>query len=163
MVRFTTRSLARRRQGGKPNESALESIIKQYERYIRGGGGEAGHRDDTEQERQLGPEKNRSSSESKTRQSSRLKWQLLEDQQKETDSRLLSFWQLIGEAESTPPNNTRKLEAATGENLPTKSSKSEPNESLRSEVHSHDNVGHRGRARRLCSEASTPKSSQFEE
>ena len=58
-----------------------------------------------------GSRKNRDSSESEeTRQPSRVKWKFSEDQQKEADSRLLCFWQLIGGAASTPPNNTRELE-----------------------------------------------------
>ena len=42
-----------------------------------------------------GSRKSRDSSDSETRHQSRVKWQLSEDQQREADSRLLSFWQLI--------------------------------------------------------------------
>ena len=77
-----------------------------------------------------GSRKNRASLESETQ----LKWQLSEDQKKEAYSRLLFFWQLFGGAESTPPNKTRKLEAAEEENVPVISSRSESNESLRSDI-----------------------------
>ena len=43
-----------------------------------------------------GRRKNKDSSDSETRHQSRVKWQLSEDQQKEADTNLLSFWQLIG-------------------------------------------------------------------
>ena len=62
-----------------------------------------------------GSRKYRDNSENETRQQSRVKWALSEDQQKEADTRLLSFWQLIGGESSTPPSNTRELEAATME------------------------------------------------
>ena len=39
-----------------------------------------------------GGRRNRDSSDSETRMQSRFKWQLQPDQQKEADSRLLSFW-----------------------------------------------------------------------
>ena len=40
--------------------------------------------------------KNRDSSDSETSHQSRVKWQLSEDQQREADNMVLSFWQLIG-------------------------------------------------------------------
>ena len=42
-----------------------------------------------------GGRRNRDSSESETRIQSRVKWQLQPDQQKDADSRLSSFWQLV--------------------------------------------------------------------
>ena len=57
--------------------------------------------------------KNRDSSDSETRVSSRVKWQLQPEQQKEADKRLLSFWQLIGGETNTPVNIKRELVATS--------------------------------------------------
>ena len=62
-----------------------------------------------------GTRRNRNSSECETRQQSRVRWQLSEEQQKDAHSRLFSFWQLIGGESSTPPSSIRELEAATEE------------------------------------------------
>ena len=59
-----------------------------------------------------GGRKNRDSSDSETRQASRVKWQLEPDQQREADQRLLSFWQLIGGEENIQGSN-RELVAHT--------------------------------------------------
>ena len=47
-----------------------------------------------------------------------MKCALSEKQEKGADTRLLSFWSLIGVQSNTPPNNTRELEVATEENYP---------------------------------------------
>ena len=60
-----------------------------------------------------GGRKNRDSSDSESRQASRVKWQLEPDQQREADQRLLSFWQLIGEEDNIREN--RELVADTQE------------------------------------------------
>ena len=60
-----------------------------------------------------GGRKNRDSSDSETRQASRVKWQLEPDQQREADQRLLSFWQLIGGEDNIREN--RELVAHTQE------------------------------------------------
>ena len=62
-----------------------------------------------------GGRKIRDSSDSETRQASRVKWQLEPDQQKEADQRLLSFWQLIGGEGNIPGNTNRELVANTEE------------------------------------------------
>ena len=59
--------------------------------------------------------KNRDSSDSETRQASRVKWQLEPEQQREADQRLLSFWQLIGGESNIPGNIDRELAANTEE------------------------------------------------
>ena len=61
-----------------------------------------------------GGRKNRDSSDSETRQASRVKWQLEPDQQRQADQRLLSFWQLIGGEENIRGPN-RELVAHTEE------------------------------------------------
>ena len=65
-----------------------------------------------------GGRKNRDSSDSETRQASRVKWQLDPDQQREADQRLLSFWQLIGGEGNIPRNTNRELVANTEEISP---------------------------------------------
>ena len=65
-----------------------------------------------------GSRKNRESSDRETRNQSRVKWQLPQDQQKEADNRLLSFWQLIGGESSNPQNINRELVAASEESVP---------------------------------------------
>ena len=62
-----------------------------------------------------GGRKNRDSSDSETRQASRVKWQLEPEQQGEADQRLLSFWQLIGRESNIPGNIDRELAANTEE------------------------------------------------
>ena len=62
-----------------------------------------------------GGRKNRESSDSETRQASRVKWQLEPDQQREADQRLLSFWQLIGGEGNIPGNTNTELVANTEE------------------------------------------------
>ena len=61
-----------------------------------------------------GGRRNKDSSDSETRQASRVKWQLEPDQQREADQRLLSFWQLIGGEENIRGPN-RDLVAHTEE------------------------------------------------
>ena len=55
------------------------------------------------------------SSDSETRQATRVKWQLEPEQQREADQRLLSFWQLIGGENNIPGNINRELVANTEE------------------------------------------------
>ena len=62
-----------------------------------------------------GGRKNRDSSNSETRHSSRVKWQLEPEQQREADQRLLSFWQLIGGESNIPGSINRELVANTEE------------------------------------------------
>ena len=62
-----------------------------------------------------GGQKNRDSSDSETRYSSRVKWQLDSEQQREADQRLLSFWQLIGGERNIPGSINRELVANTEE------------------------------------------------
>ena len=62
-----------------------------------------------------GGRKNRDSSDSETRHSSRVKWQLETEQQREADQRLLSFWQLIGGESNIPGSINRELVANTKE------------------------------------------------
>ena len=47
-----------------------------------------------------------------------MKWQLSEEQQYETNSTFLSFWQLIRGESSTSPSSTLEQEAAKKENSP---------------------------------------------
>ena len=63
-----------------------------------------------------GGRKNRDSSDSETRHSSRVKWQLEPEQQREADQRLLSFWQIIGGESNIPGSINRELVANTEEN-----------------------------------------------
>ena len=60
-----------------------------------------------------GDRRNRDSSDSETSFQSKVKWQLPPDQQKEADSRLYSFWQLIGRESSTTWNINRELVVTT--------------------------------------------------
>ena len=60
-----------------------------------------------------GGRKSRDSSDSETRQASRVKWQLKPDQQREADQRLLSFWQLIGGEDNIRGKTNRELVAHT--------------------------------------------------
>ena len=62
-----------------------------------------------------GGRKNRDRSDSETRHSSRVKWQLEPEQQREADQRLLSFWQLIGGKSNKPVSINRELVANTEE------------------------------------------------
>ena len=62
-----------------------------------------------------GGRKNRDSSDSETRQASRVKWQLEPDQQREANQRPLSFWQLIGGEGNIPRHTNRELVANTEE------------------------------------------------
>ena len=62
-----------------------------------------------------GGRKNRDSTDSETRIQLRVKWQLQPNQQKETDSRLLLFWQLIGGESNTTRNINRELVATSEE------------------------------------------------
>ena len=62
-----------------------------------------------------GSRKNRDSSDSETRNQSRVKWQLSQDQQKEADSRLLSLWQLIGGVEHSTKHQPRTRGSNGGE------------------------------------------------
>ena len=62
-----------------------------------------------------GGRKNRDSSNSETKIQSNVKWQLQPEQQKEADTRLLSFWQLIGGEASTLANINRELVATSEE------------------------------------------------
>ena len=55
--------------------------------------------------------KNRDSSDSETRHSSRVKWQLEPEQQREADQSLLSFWQLIEGENNIPGSINRELVA----------------------------------------------------
>ena len=62
-----------------------------------------------------GGRKNRDSSDSETRLSSRVKRQLEPEQQREVDQRLLSFWQLTGGESNIPGSINRELVANTDE------------------------------------------------
>ena len=62
-----------------------------------------------------GGRRNSDSSDSETRLQSKVKWQLQPKQQKEADSRLLSFWQLIGGESTTTKNIIRELVATSEE------------------------------------------------
>ena len=78
-------------------EDEITEIVQRTRKIIRGG------------------RKSRDSSDSETRQASRVKWQLKPDQQSEADQRLLSFWQLIGGEGNLPGNTNRELVANTEE------------------------------------------------
>ena len=62
-----------------------------------------------------GGRKNRDSSDSETRNPSRVKWQLQPEEQREVDKRLLLFWQLIGGETNIPGSINRELVANTEE------------------------------------------------
>ena len=76
-------------------EEEITETVKRTKKIIRGG------------------RKNRDSSDSETRQTSWMKWQLEPDQQREADQRLRSFWQLIGGEDNIREN--RELLAHTQE------------------------------------------------
>ena len=87
-----------------------------------------------------GGRRNSDSSDSETRIQSRVKWQLQPEQQKEEDSRLLSFWQLIGGESNTTKNNNQELVATSEE-----TDKTERCSSNRGESDNHIRHGERPR------------------